>query len=238
MQLHPPTNMQNFSPFESCDVFKALYQPWTKPKLTFAPPALQAWVTAARWTGWTPTGRSSGCGSAWWKTQRCLRSALWCCDPACANTTHEAGGGLRTERMRGVPGKGKEYEDVRSWEIKQNTEKDASGDWPSSFFVPLTSCPDPSSYPTSHALRSSTYGPSEASSLSQALLLTVLCGKKKLLYVLYVPNKHTAWRLMWFVFVSVTHAPDFMSVCGRSWKASAADQECGDINVPPSSQQS
>lgn len=29
---------------------------------------------------------------------------------------------------------------------------------------------------------------------------------------------------MWFVFVSVTHAPDFMSACGRSWKASAADQ--------------
>lgn len=154
-------------------------QPWTKPKLTFAPPALQAWATAARWTGWTPTGRSSGCGSAWWKTQRCLRSALWCCDPACANTTHKARGGLRTERMRRVPGEGKEYEDVRSREIKQNTERDGSRDWPTSFFVPVTSCPDPSSYPTSHALRSSTCGPSEASSLSQALLFTVLCWKKK-----------------------------------------------------------
>lgn len=86
--------MQKFYPLESfCQLSTSLSSSNKSGKKNqiFASRLWQAWATAARWTGWTPPGRSSGCGSAWLKTRRCRRSALWCCDPACASTAHEAG---------------------------------------------------------------------------------------------------------------------------------------------------
>lgn len=92
---------KTLSPWEFLAILYLFIKLKQKPKnknKTFASRFRQAWATAARWTGWTPTARSSDCGSAWLRTRRCRRSALWCCDPACASTAHEAGKGTRRER--------------------------------------------------------------------------------------------------------------------------------------------
>lgn len=42
-----------------------------------------------KWIGWTRTRRNSEFGNAWSKTQRFLRSVLWCCGQACASAARE-----------------------------------------------------------------------------------------------------------------------------------------------------
>lgn len=173
--LHLLTNMQNY-PLKSffCNSLP-LYQAQTKAKKpkTFASRLRQAWATAARWTGWTPTGRSSGCGSAWLRTRRCRRSALWCCDPACASTAHEAGKkDSQGARMKGTRERGS---DVRAtMTVERN-----------SLWLPVRI---PSCYLTSHALHSSTCDPTTKSVVLWSLLFTVIGLTKK---------KQHRYRVIW-----------------------------------------